>query len=73
MPQSPLYERDFYAFANEQAALLREGRRTSNISPRRSKAWAPSSKDLKTDANILIKKTKPGERNAFARLVQWAG
>jgi hypothetical protein len=26
MPQSPLYERDFYAWANEQAALLRAGR-----------------------------------------------
>jgi hypothetical protein len=26
MTPSPLYERDFYAWANEQAALLREGR-----------------------------------------------
>lgn len=26
MPQSPLYDRDFYAWANEQAALLREGK-----------------------------------------------
>lgn len=26
MPSSPLYERDFYAWANEQAALLREGK-----------------------------------------------
>lgn len=26
MPQSDLYERDFYAWANEQAALLRAGR-----------------------------------------------
>ena len=26
MPGSPLYERDFYAWANEQAALLRKGR-----------------------------------------------
>jgi hypothetical protein len=26
MPQSQLYERDFYAWANEQAALLRAGR-----------------------------------------------
>jgi hypothetical protein len=26
MPASPLYERDFYAWANEQAALLREGK-----------------------------------------------
>ncbi|MGC1862392.1 MAG: DUF29 domain-containing protein [Methylocystis sp.] len=26
MSQSPLYDRDFYAWANEQAALLREGK-----------------------------------------------
>ena len=26
MPASPLYERDFYAWANEQAALLRDGK-----------------------------------------------
>ncbi len=26
MPTSPLYERDFYAWANEQAALLRAGK-----------------------------------------------
>jgi hypothetical protein len=26
MPASPLYERDFYAWANEQAGLLREGK-----------------------------------------------
>ncbi len=26
MPQSPLYDRDFYAWANEQAALLRDGK-----------------------------------------------
>ncbi|PWB82504.1 MAG: DUF29 domain-containing protein [Methylocystaceae bacterium] len=26
MPQSPLYETDFYAWANEQAALLRAGK-----------------------------------------------
>jgi hypothetical protein len=26
MPRSPLYERDFHAWANEQAALLREGK-----------------------------------------------
>jgi hypothetical protein len=26
MPASPLYERDFYAWANEQAALLRAGK-----------------------------------------------
>jgi ribosomal protein L29 len=26
MPQSALYDRDFYAWANEQAALLREGK-----------------------------------------------
>ncbi len=25
MPQSPLYDRDFYAWANEQASLLRKG------------------------------------------------
>ena len=26
MPQTPLYDRDFYAWANEQAALLRDGK-----------------------------------------------
>jgi len=28
MPRSPLYDRDFYAWANEQAALLRDGKLT---------------------------------------------
>jgi hypothetical protein len=30
MSQSPLYDRDFYAWANEQAALLRERRAKSD-------------------------------------------